>query len=636
MGLAIAGQIPSGIAIDGQLVSGMAIDGENVFSSGPSAPQWELLASGITGNPSVGITLDTTGANLLVVVAMLYQIDLSAGDITDNQSNTWTLGVTSGGTVSSHTSIAYNINPSTNATHTFTFTNSQYSVYAVLAYKCSQAVILDMNNSFTSGFYVPSLQLPAITPSKANSLIVTGTTINSGYVTAIDSDFIIVQQYTGGTRVGGGVSALLQSSPSSVAPTWTFNQGYVASAAMLNFIPSPWQLLASAQATYPTTSITLDTTGANLIVLYNFSYNYGLSGIPTDSLGNIYTQVINQGIGGGPVFTFNYCINPITGTNHTITYAPYSAGGNYNGFVILAFKCQGNVIFDQSVYAQASVTPAITPPFGPNALIVAAAAVSSSITGVPTGFTSAEAIPLSLVSGSIAYMLQGAPASVSPAWTFGNPSATTITGQMSFVSMPWKFLKSVVSLGQPASNPIDTTGANLLVANVAYLQGGDLNLTDSFGNTWLLGSTVDQPGTSMTGSLYYCINPKVGTNHVFNMNASGIAPAFYAVAFKCFKSIMFDQATSIATGGASVTAPAITPSKDNNLFIVGSGHNYTAVSVSAPFTWVGGNGLVGGQYFGAAMAYLIQGTAASVAPTVTVVPAANPYNLANMINFVPA
>ncbi len=68
--------------------------------------------------------------------------------------------------------------------------------------------------------------------------------------------------------------------------------------------------------------------------------------------------------------------------------------------------------------------------------------------------------------------------------------------------------------GSGTTSAVDTTGADLLVAAVAYFDGAG-TVTDSKGNTWT-GLTPATPGSGRACRLLYCVPTSVGGGHTFS------------------------------------------------------------------------------------------------------------------------
>lgn len=162
---------------------------------------------------------------------------------------------------------------------------------------------------------------------------------------------------------------------------------------------------------------------------------------------------------------------------------------------------------------------------------------------------------------------------------------------------------------------LNTSGATFGVAFVAEQTSPGAAVTDSKSNTWVAGTpqTVSAPH----GTIFYTINPTVGTGHTVTVSGS-----FSAMAVQFHSGIAtvspLDQQNG--TGGAAFTSAnaqpgSITPTEDNELIVCGmaTGASVTfsineSMTITDDVTFAGGN-----NYAGVA-AYKYQTTAAAINP----------------------
>jgi hypothetical protein len=113
---------------------------------------------------------------------------------------------------------------------------------------------------------------------------------------------------------------------------------------------------------------------------------------------------------------------------------------------------------------------------------------------------------------------------------------------------------------------IDTTGATLLVAGVAYYTTGVPTLTDSKGNTWT--QLTVYTGTSVNISIYYCANPVVGSGHTFQSTGSNSFTSVTVSAWSLTANAAADGGIGAGQAVALTVAPGnLTPSEDNCLLV---------------------------------------------------------------------
>ena len=168
--------------------------------------------------------------------------------------------------------------------------------------------------------------------------------------------------------------------------------------------------------------------------------------------------------------------------------------------------------------------------------------------------------------------------------------------------------------GDGTTSAINTTGADLIVLVVA---GGSFTLTatDSKSNTWT-GLTQRHHTSDNDGRLLYCYAPTVGSGHTFT------APHTYetvaVLAFSGAKTSPFDTENG-NIGSSPLSTGSITPSEDNCVVVAGFGlgGNCNTFSIDGSFTGLTSNTAVSGSTYGAAIAYLIQTTAAAANPALT-------------------
>lgn len=171
------------------------------------------------------------------------------------------------------------------------------------------------------------------------------------------------------------------------------------------------------------------------------------------------------------------------------------------------------------------------------------------------------------------------------------------------------------------SGALNTTGADFIVIVQAFdnNDGGDA-LSDSKGNTW---NVLTKRGKSGDGGvrIFYAINPTVGSGHTFTITGSDNFSQIAIAAFSGSKlTLPFDVENGL-DGFASVTTVQpgnVTPSEDNELVITGLEFFSSTASIDSGFTITDQGSGGAGAYYGGALAYKIQTTAASVNPTWTI------------------
>lgn len=168
--------------------------------------------------------------------------------------------------------------------------------------------------------------------------------------------------------------------------------------------------------------------------------------------------------------------------------------------------------------------------------------------------------------------------------------------------------------GGTTSAGIDTTGANLIVAHISFSSGTTPTFSDSKGNTWTALTTRDAPA-SISGKLYYCVGSiTVGSAHTFTISGANSFSSLFVEAFSGADA--FDQESGAGGNEGTVQPGSLTPPSDGAVFVCGLNQSDSATAtIDSSFTKTNSLDLSGGNYFGGAIAYLIQATAAAVNPT---------------------
>lgn len=167
------------------------------------------------------------------------------------------------------------------------------------------------------------------------------------------------------------------------------------------------------------------------------------------------------------------------------------------------------------------------------------------------------------------------------------------------------------------TSAINTTGATLLVASVSYYANG--SLSDSKGNTWTpLTAAAASPDDGHR--LYYAVNPTVGTGHTFSTTAAYVTLNVAAFSGVDASSPFDAENVGSVFGGGSQNTGNITPSSNGQLIVTGSingGGAGTTQSVNNSFIVTDNIGTSVGAYYGGALAYKVQTTAATIDATWT-------------------
>jgi hypothetical protein len=171
------------------------------------------------------------------------------------------------------------------------------------------------------------------------------------------------------------------------------------------------------------------------------------------------------------------------------------------------------------------------------------------------------------------------------------------------------------------SSGINTTGATILLSYSVTFGTTPCTPTDSNSNVWVAVGTDSIQGNSH-GQWWYVKNPTVGASHTVTTCSSGFPSIFMAAFSGADTSSPLDQSNKAGTASSTtVTLPSTTPSQNGELIVVGLSNNSSDTpTIDSGFTVQDTQMSTSSE--GVAWAYLIQGTAAAVAPQWTT-PGAN-------------
>ena len=161
---------------------------------------------------------------------------------------------------------------------------------------------------------------------------------------------------------------------------------------------------------------------------------------------------------------------------------------------------------------------------------------------------------------------------------------------------------------------INTTGASLIVVSVAHTTTVPTP-TDSMNNTWTALNlySINNPANDM----FYVSNPTTSATHTFTGSLGICVLAFSGT---LVTSSPLDAQNGSTAAGTTLSTGSVTPNFNNEVLVTGVGINFdSTVSIDSGFT-VPSNGYIdfsSGLYYGMAMAYLVETTAAAKNPTWT-------------------
>lgn len=161
--------------------------------------------------------IDTTGANLIVV----YFAGVSPTVLSDSNGNTWTLLTLHSTGLGDDTRLAYCLNPSVGAGHTFSNTGSAQFLAVQAWGGATTGFVSQVGNG---GFgTTTSIKPGSITPNAVGNLIVTGVVYVAGLGQTVSVDSGVTVSDQANATFAGGMGYLVTPSTSPVDLEWTFS-----------------------------------------------------------------------------------------------------------------------------------------------------------------------------------------------------------------------------------------------------------------------------------------------------------------------------------------------------------------------------------------------------------------------------
>lgn len=184
----------------------------------------------------------------------------------------------------------------------------------------------------------------------------------------------------------------------------------------------------------PVTTSGIDTTGANLIILW--CTGFFTSGTPTDSKSNTWTPLTIQTQDNNVSSQFFYCYNPTVGTGHTFT----GVSTSQDCIAVQAWAGAASSPFDQQNGSQGagsgtSIQPGSITPTAANELIVAGVDAINSSTSptVNSGMTITDSSAVSPgFAFGMAYLVQTSASAINPTWSYSSAGFDQTTNIASF------------------------------------------------------------------------------------------------------------------------------------------------------------------------------------------------------------
>ncbi len=180
---------------------------------------------------------------------------------------------------------------------------------------------------------------------------------------------------------------------------------------------------------------------------------------------------------------------------------------------------------------------------------------------------------------------------------------------------------------------IDTRSCNFLLLAVSLGTLKTAAVSDSKGNTWT-ALTNNDPGVFNCLRNYYCVNPIVDIAHNFTVGGGAFNQSGSVVGYSGVSNSPINQQANGNSVFANTTQPGpITPTLNGSLLICSFGDAKVGVyTVDSGFSIADAQQFSPGNFYGCAIADLIQVHTAGVNPTWTIPAGGNPGLIANMVS----
>lgn len=181
-----------------------------------------IVAYTADGDTTSAVTTDainTTGATLIVIAAATYYYTPSGSYLSDSAGNTWTPLTVYGPTDQRRILLFYCANPTTSASHTFSYSAASYIALSVAAFSgTASASVLDSESGGADSTPGP------LTPTQNNCLVVAaacyGSTGSGSY--SLDDGFTEAGEILhGGAYVGCLLGYKIQTTAASASPAFS-------------------------------------------------------------------------------------------------------------------------------------------------------------------------------------------------------------------------------------------------------------------------------------------------------------------------------------------------------------------------------------------------------------------------------
>jgi hypothetical protein len=194
-------------------------------------------------------------------------------------------------------------------------------------------------------------------------------------------------------------------------------------------VPSTVIVAAGQAAGKDAGTVTLDTIGADRIVVHLSSYTVAGPPKVNDSLGNTWTALTPATLPPAASLLYD-CVRPIVGAAHEVRC---TGVGSYALLTVLAVA--GTAAAPPVVQAQATTTGtslrvgAVTPPRAGGLLVTGLSLAGGSGIGLTAGFTTLLTSYYAgrNMGGGLGWLIPAGPVVVTPTWTWTGPTAAAAT-----------------------------------------------------------------------------------------------------------------------------------------------------------------------------------------------------------------
>lgn len=194
------------------------------------------VAYGSTGTSVPGLTLNTLGANLIVIYSAGYKPNLSSSTVgPDDPLNAYTALTRRESTNFNSGRLYYVLNPATSATHHFEPGNAIDGII-VAAFSGVRAYAAE--NGAGTGGAATALNSGVVTPLEDGALVFAGIGVNSGSILEGSALAILETLVTvGGEHMGACAAYQIQGTAAAIEAQWSWADSEEAATGIAVFLP---------------------------------------------------------------------------------------------------------------------------------------------------------------------------------------------------------------------------------------------------------------------------------------------------------------------------------------------------------------------------------------------------------------